>query len=56
MKSWYMSQKYPDDLLEQVRHNDSEMLKQNVVFTTQLLLRGGQINESNVEKVAQYLI
>ena len=56
MKSWYVSQKYPDDLLEQVRHNDSEMLKENVVLTTQLLLRGGQINESNIEKVAQYLI
>lgn len=44
MKGWYLSQKFPNDLLDRVQQNDNEMLKENTVFTIQLLLRSNRIN------------
>lgn len=52
MKAWYLSQKYPNDLLDRVQRNDNQMMRENTVFAVQLLLRSNTINESNIENVA----
>lgn len=56
MKGWYLSQRYPGDVLEQLQRNNGEMLKNYTVFVVQLLLRGGLIDGRNLEKTIQYLM